>query len=51
MKDFITANGLSFSRYIRDSKGQEDKAASRRVEFRILTNAEATIESIVKEMN
>lgn len=51
MKDFITANGLSFSRYIRDSKGYEDKAASRRVEFRILTNAEATIESIVKEMN
>ena len=51
MKDFITANGLSFSRYIRDSKGHEDKAASRRVEFRILTNAEATIESIVKEMN
>ncbi len=51
MKEFISANGLSFSRSIRDKSGREDKAASRRVEFRILTNAEANIETIIKEMN
>lgn len=51
MKEFITANGLSFSRAIRDEYGREDLSASRRVEFRILTNAEANIENIIKEIN
>jgi outer membrane protein OmpA-like peptidoglycan-associated protein len=36
----ITANGLSFSKSLKDSNGIEDRELSRRVEFRIKTNAE-----------
>ncbi len=37
--NLITANGLSFSKLIRDENGNEDKEASRRVEFKLLTNS------------
>lgn len=47
LKDLITANGLSFSHTKQNDTGGEDKEASRRVEFRILTNAEAEIEKII----
>jgi len=36
MQGFITANGFSFSRVIKDARGRENRAASRRVEFRAL---------------
>lgn len=43
----LTANGLSSSKPILDKQGQENKQASRRVEFRIRTNAERQIERIL----
>ena len=43
----ITANGLSSSKPILNAQGKEDKQASRRVEFRIRTNAESQIERIL----
>ncbi|MEG1615571.1 MAG: OmpA family protein [Bacteroidales bacterium] len=44
----ITANGLSSSKPILYKDGSENKQASRRVEFRIRTNAERQIERILK---
>lgn len=47
-KNFITANGLSSSHPIlRD--GVEDKSLSRRVEFRVRTNAEKQLEVITEK--
>ncbi|WPD22305.1 MAG: OmpA family protein [Candidatus Electrothrix scaldis] len=43
----LTANGLSSSKLIRNKNGDENKAASRRVEFRIRTNAEKRIKLIL----
>ena len=43
----LTANGLSSSKPILDKQGKENKQASRRVEFRIRTNAERQIERIL----
>ena len=37
--NLVTANGLSSSKLIRDENGNEDKEASRRVEFKLLTNS------------
>ncbi len=45
----LTANGLSSSRPILNHKGKEDKKRSRRVEFRIVTNAEGQIDEILKQ--
>ena len=44
----VTANGLSFSRRILTPDGEEDVDASRRVEFRVRTNAEERIAQIVE---
>lgn len=45
----ISAVGLSYSRLIFDEKtGLEDKNASRRVEFRIITNSEAQLKKILE---
>ncbi len=46
LRGFVTANGLSSSKLIL-RKDEEDKAASRRVEFRVRTNAEKRIVSII----
>ncbi len=46
----LTANGLSSSRPILDKNGHEDKKHSRRVEFRIVTNAEGQIDEILKQV-
>jgi outer membrane protein OmpA-like peptidoglycan-associated protein len=46
LKKHLTANGLSSSRLI-EPNGIEDKEASRRVEFRVETNAEKKIEEIL----
>ncbi len=47
-KNFITANGLSSSHPIMRN-GVEDKDLSRRVEFRVRTNAEKQLEDITKK--
>ena len=48
LKERITANGLSSSKLIFDENGNEDKIASRRVEFRVRTDAERRIVEIIK---
>ena len=48
LRRHVTANGLSFSRLILTRDGEEDAAASRRVEFRVKTNAEKKIAQIVE---
>lgn len=45
----ITANGLSYSHPILNEDGTENADLSRRVEFRIRTNAEKQLEKITKE--
>jgi len=45
----ITANGLSSSHVIVDENGTEDKDKSRRVEFRVRTNAEQQLEQIAQK--
>ena len=44
--DNITANGMSYSHRI-FKENIEDKDASRRVEFRVITNSEETINDII----
>jgi len=39
LRPLITANGLSSSKLILDDDGNEDRRRSRRVEFRLMTNA------------
>ena len=48
-KKYVTANGLSSSKPILTPDGQEDKTRSRRVEFRIKTNAEKQIIKIIEQ--
>jgi outer membrane protein OmpA-like peptidoglycan-associated protein len=48
LRKYVTANGLSSSRLILDGKGAEDVARSRRVEFRIRTDAETRIAKILE---
>ena len=48
VKKNLTANGLSSSKLIIE-EGIEDKTASRRVEFRVRTNAERRIVKIIEE--
>lgn len=50
-KSRITANGLSFSHLIIDKEtGEENPELSRRVEFRIRTNAESKMEEILDSL-
>jgi outer membrane protein OmpA-like peptidoglycan-associated protein len=44
----LTANGLSSSKLRTNPDGTENQEASRRVEFRVRTNAEARIEDVLK---
>lgn len=48
LKKYLTANGLSSSKLI-IVNGTEDKVASRRVEFRVRTNAEKRIVKIIAD--
>lgn len=48
-KTYLTANGLSSGKLILTPEGQEDKIRSRRVEFRIKTNAEKQIIKIIEQ--
>lgn len=47
-KSLITANGLSSSQLIVNEDGTENKEASRRVEFRVRTDAEKRIDELLK---
>lgn len=47
---YLTANGLSSSRPILDHNGKENSKRSRRVEFRIVTNAEGQIDEILRQV-
>lgn len=48
IKSSIAAVGLSSSKLIRDSNGKEDRAASRRVSFRVITNSDIQIKRILE---
>ena len=48
LREHLTANGLSSSKLIRTSDGQEDAKRSRRVEFRVRTDAENRIAKILE---
>ena len=48
LRKYVTANGLSSSRLITDSNGVEDVARSRRVEFRVRTDAETRLAKILE---
>ena len=49
LKGLVTANGLSSSHLIMTKNGEEDKDLSRRVEFRVRTNAEKQLEDIAEK--
>jgi len=49
-RPLITANGLSSSRLIYTENGEEDRQASRRVEFRVRTNAENQLKLILDQL-
>jgi outer membrane protein OmpA-like peptidoglycan-associated protein len=48
LRQYLTANGLSSSHPVFDANGVEDPARSRRVEFRIRTDAETRIAKILE---
>jgi outer membrane protein OmpA-like peptidoglycan-associated protein len=48
LRQYLTANGLSSSRHILAPDGTEDAARSRRVEFRVRTDAETRIAKILE---
>jgi outer membrane protein OmpA-like peptidoglycan-associated protein len=48
LKHFVTANGLSSSQPVMDGDGNEDAARSRRVVFRVRTDAENRIAKILE---
>jgi outer membrane protein OmpA-like peptidoglycan-associated protein len=48
LRRYLTANGLSSSRPVFDASGAEDAARSRRVEFRVRTDAERRIAKILE---
>lgn len=49
LQQHLTANGLSSSKLVRNADGAENPQASRRVEFRVRTNAERRIVKIIEE--
>ncbi len=51
IKKNLTANGLSSSKLIRDSNGNENKEESRRVEFRVVTKSEELIKELMEEFD
>lgn len=48
LRQYLTANGLSFSKLVKKDDGSEDLVRSQRVEFRVLTNAEERIARILE---
>lgn len=49
LKDKLTANGLSSSKLLYTKTGAEDKQRSRRVEFRVRTDADSRIRAILEK--
>ena len=49
LRDHTAAVGLSSSKPILDADGKEDTNKSRRVTFRIITNADSKIQQILKQ--
>lgn len=49
--DKITANGMSYSKRVMNDDNTENKKASRRVEFKVITNSEETINEILDNYN
>lgn len=47
LRGHVTANGLSYSKRIRNVNGTENYALSQRVEFRVRTDSEARLENII----
>ena len=50
LKSHLTANGLSSAKVVRDEQGIEDAERSRRVEFRVRTDAESRIATILDQV-
>ena len=50
VQPLLTANGLSSSQLIMDANGEEDRSASRRVEFRVRTRVRSEIVKILEEV-
>ena len=50
LKKHVTANGLSSSHTVVDARGVENYAQSRRVEFRVVTDAESRIAKILNSI-
>jgi outer membrane protein OmpA-like peptidoglycan-associated protein len=50
VRSFVTANGMSFSRRILDSQGNEDLDRSRRVEFTIVVDSKSTLDELKGEL-
>ena len=48
LKKHVAAVGLSSSRPVLDTQDREDRNASRRVTFRIITNAETKVREILE---
>ncbi|MHB8544331.1 MAG: OmpA/MotB family protein [Leptospirales bacterium] len=48
LRQLLTANGLSSSKLIYDKNGKEDSLRSQRVEFRVRTDAESRIATIIE---
>ena len=49
LKQYLTANGLSSAKVIRDESGVEDPERSRRVEFKLRTDADSRIATILNQ--
>jgi len=50
LRSMLTANGLSSSQLVVAGNGEEDADSSRRVEFVVVTDAEARLSTILKEI-
>lgn len=50
LKTYFTANGLSSAKVVQDADGNEDGERSRRVEFKVRTDAEGKIASILEDV-
>lgn len=50
VKGLLTANGLSSSKLIYDANGLENDQESRRVEFRVRTNADKHIQKVINDL-
>lgn len=50
LKQYLTANGLSSAKVITDSSGKEDPERSRRVEFKVRTDADSRIATILDQV-